>query len=148
MRAKMWHCWCYLWVCLCGCIRKCSDEERTVHWDCGSTMMTSHFVHLTDCCAKDGHQHSYWYPRFAGLDFSISNLAPPPPPPPSCSLILSLPPSFSPSFVSLPFIYQIVSMRSQLSPDRGSFLGWISVKWTRGIGRQSMTLSWDERERE
>lgn len=63
-----------------------------------------------------------------------------------CSPSLSLPPSFSPSSASSPLIYQIASMRSQLSPVGGSFLGWISVKWTHGIGRQSMTLSWDERE--
>lgn len=51
-----------------------------------------------------------------------------------------------PSLASLPFIYQIAPTRSQLDPVGGSFLGWISVKWTHGIGRQSVTLSRDERE--
>lgn len=102
-------------------------------------LTTSYFVCLTNCCAKDGHQHSYWYPQIAALDFSISNLSPP-------VLFLSLPPSSSPSSVSSPLIYQIAAVRSQLSPVGGSFLGWISVKWTHGIGRQSMTLSRDERE--
>lgn len=91
-------------------------------------------------CVKDGHQHSYWYPQIAGLDFSVSNLFLPRSP------FRSLPPSFSPSSVPSPLIYQTAAARSQLSPVGGSFLGWISVKWTHGIGRQSMTLSQDERE--
>lgn len=95
---------------------------------------------LVNCCGRDGHQCSYRHPEFAGLDFTISNLLPPRSP------ILSLPPSLSPSLASLPFIYQIAPTRSQLSPVWGSFLGWISVKWTHGIGRQSVTLSRDERE--
>lgn len=56
---------------------------------------------------------------------------------------------FRPSLLTLSpvsVVCQIAALRCQLSPVWGSFLGWISVKWTYGIGRQSMTLSWDERE--
>lgn len=92
------------------------------------------------CCGRDGHPRSYGHAAVPGLDFIISNLRPPRSP------VLPLPPSLSPSVASLPFSYQIAATRSQLSPVGGSFLGWISVKWTHGIGRQSVTLSRDERE--
>lgn len=123
--------------------------HQGVYWYCAmlhsltvimAMMTTSYFVCLTNWCVKDGHQPSYDILRLVAWITAY---------PISFSPVLcffSLPPSFSPSSVSSSLIYQIVAARSQLSPVWGSFLGWISVKWTHGIGRQSMTLSRDESE--
>lgn len=140
MRAKMWHCWCYLWVCLW--------MHQGVFW-WGVYSLLLHSVSKIVVTLWWLNLILYAWPTAVpkmvintAIDI-LSLLAWISPP---WSLILSLPPSSSPSSASLPFIYQIASTRSQLSPDGGSFLGWISVKWTHGIGRQSMTLSRDERE--
>ncbi len=137
-----------LCVCVCRCTRESTNEEqfsvRHIANHCHGHDDISFFLCLTNRCIKDGHRYSYGYPKIPGLDFCIYLISPPP-----CSPFRSLYPSFSPSSASSsPLIYQIASTRSQLSPIGGSFLAWISVKWTRGIGRQSMTLSRDEWGRE